>query len=222
MKKVKLAIADDHNLFRKGLIKLIHMGDKANKYHILFEAQDGNELKEKLDKNALPDIILVDIYMPDMDGYEIVSWLKENYPAIRILVISMFETEEAVLKMMRLGVKGYLSKDIEVEDMHKALEAISAGNHYYADFVIEALTNEVQEKPKASFTPADNWKALSDNEKIFLQLACTELTYAEIAEKMILSPKTIEGYRESLFAKFKVRNRVGLAMFAVRNGMITV
>src|SRR5882757_10296356 len=143
MKKIKLAIVDDHNLFRKGLIKLINLGDKENKYTILFEAENGNDLKEKLDKRFLPDIILMDIDMPDMDGYEAAQWINTYYPDINILVISMFESEESIIKMLRLGVKGYLSKDIEVEDMHTALEAISSKGFYYSDFVAETMANNI-------------------------------------------------------------------------------
>lgn len=221
MKKIKLAIVDDHNLFRKGLIKLIHLGDKANKYTVLFEAENGNEMKEKLDEISLPQIVLMDIDMPDMDGYEAAVWMRQHYPAVHILVVSMFETEEAIIRMLRVGVKGYLSKDIEVEDMHKALEAISSGGHYYADFVFDAMATGMPQKNELpSQTCGVYWKELSENEKVFLELACTELTYQEIADKMILSPKTIDGYRESLFAKFKVKNRVSLAMFAVRNSLV--
>ena len=131
---VNLGIVDDHNLFRKGLIKLIHMGDENKKYNILFEAESGLDLKEKLHNSGLPDILLMDIDMPDMDGYETVEWLQRVHPSVNVLVISMFETEEAVLRMLRLRVKGYLSKDIEVEDMHMALESILHNGYYYSDF----------------------------------------------------------------------------------------
>ena len=221
MKKIKLAIVDDHNLFRKGLIKLINLGDQENKYTILFEAENGNELKDKLDKRFLPDIVLMDIDMPDMDGYEAAAWMNQYYPGISILVVSMFETEEAIIKMLRFGVKGYLSKDIEVEDMHMALEAISNKGFYYSDLVSETMANAIHSKPKTEKSDAKgSWDQLSENEKTFLSFACTELTYNQIADKMFLSPKTIEGYRESLCNKFNVRSRVSLAMYAVKNGFV--
>lgn len=216
MKKVNLAIIDDHNLFRKGLIKLINLGDTENKYTVLFEAGNGTELKEKLDKRLLPDIILMDIDMPDMDGYETVEWLRQYYPGINILVVSMFETEESIIKMLRLGVKGYLSKDIEVEDMHLALETISNKGFYYSDVVTEVMASEMQNKSGNS----NNLDKLSDNEKKFLILACTDMTYVQIAEKMFLSPKTIEGYRETLCKKLHLTTRVELALYAVKNGLV--
>ena len=222
MKKINLAFVDDHNPFRKGLIKLVNLGDTESKYNILFEAENGNDLIEKLDKKNLPDIVLTDIEMPDMDGYEAVDWLRKHYPDVSILVISMFESEEAIIRMLRLGVKGYLSKGIEVADMHMALEAISNKGFYYSDFVSETMANSIENKNERQYKGSTGaiWDEISENEKMFLKLSCTELKYSEIAEKMILSPKTIDGYREALFKKFNVKNRVGLAMFAVKNGLV--
>jgi DNA-binding NarL/FixJ family response regulator len=223
---IKLAIVDDHNLFRKGLIKLINLGDKDRKYTVLFEAENGNELKEMLDKRLLPDIILIDIDMPDVDGFESVSWLKKYYPDIRILVVSMFESEEPILRMIQLKVNGYLSKDIEVEDMHKALEDIMQKGFYYSDTVTDVMANTLQagRNTLSSSIDVDNrakyWNSLTENERRFLTLACTEKTYNEIAEEMNLSPKTVDGYRESLFQRFGVKSRVSLAMFAVKNGLV--
>jgi len=216
--QVKLAIVDDHNLFRKGLIKLINLGNKENKYSILFEAESGLDLQHKLKKKDLPDIILMDIDMPDMDGYEVTQWLREKHPSINILVISMIKSEKAIKRMLQLGVKGYLSKDIEVEDMQNALDAIVKKGFYYSDLVTNLMA--------ASFLP--NYKnnpdegKLSHNEAEFLQLACTELTYTEIAAKMNLSPKTVDNYREALFQKFNVKNRVGLVLYAIKNELYKI
>jgi two-component system, NarL family, invasion response regulator UvrY len=218
-KQVKLAIVDDHNLFRKGLIKLINLGDDENKYTVIFEAENGNDLKEKLSKKSLPDIILMDIDMPDMDGFEAVAWLQKYYPDINILVVSMFEDEESILRMLRLKVKGYLSKDIEVEDMHMALETIIQKGFYYSDFVSGIMADSIQKNLSAEIRE-DAFKDISEKEREFIKLACTELTYQQIADKMNLSPKTIEGYREALFQRYSFKNRVSLAMFAVKNGIV--
>jgi two-component system, NarL family, invasion response regulator UvrY len=223
---IKLAIVDDHNLFRKGLIKLINLADTENKYRVIFEATNGYDLKEKLNRSNLPHIILMDIDMPDMDGYEAVKWLKETFPEISILVISMFDAEEPIIRMLRLGINGYLSKNIEVDDMHCALEAIGTKGFYYPEFVSGAMARAIQQSGPDGQIGSEAGNAgkgandLSDNEKKFLKLACTELTYMQIAEKMDLSPKTIDGYRETLFNRFKVKSRVSLAMYAVRNGLV--
>jgi DNA-binding NarL/FixJ family response regulator len=223
---IKIGIVDDHNLFRKGLIKLINLGDKNNKYSILFEAENGADLSEKLNKKSLPDIILMDIDMPDMDGYETVSWLQKYHPGINVLVISMFESEKEIVRMMKLKVKGYLSKNIKVEDMHTALEAITDKGFYYTDAVAEIMAKELQkentEERAGSGPDISSSINLSENERRFIKLACSELTYQQIADKMNLSVKTIEGYRESLFQKFCLKNRVSLAMFAVRNGLVDI
>src|SRR5688572_19928551 len=144
--RVKLAIVDDHNLFRKGLIKLINLGDKHNKYVILFESENGIDLKQKLSVKNKPDIILMDIDMPDMDGYEAVSWLKSFYPDIKILVISMIAFPQAIERMTQLGVNGYLSKDIEVEDMHRALEALENNKPFFSENISAIMMQSATSK----------------------------------------------------------------------------
>lgn len=219
LKQIKIALVDDHNLFRKGLIKLINLGDTDNKYNILFEAENGNDLKEKLNKKSIPDIICMDIDMPDINGFQAVDWLRKYYPDIKILVISMLETEDSILRMIQLGVKGYLSKDIEVEDIHMALEAISNKGYYYSDVASEVMTINIQGAEKSQDRSNGT---LTEREREFIKLACTELTYAQIADQMNLSPKTIDGYRECLFHRFNVKSRVSLAMYAVKNGIVTL
>ncbi|MBE5320123.1 response regulator transcription factor [Pedobacter sp. MR2016-19] len=220
---INLGVVDDHNLFRKGLIKLINLGDTDKKYNILFEAESGLDLKEKLKKDELPDIILMDIDMPDMNGYEAIEWLQRIYPSINILVISMFETEEAVLRMLRLKVKGYLSKDIEVEDMHMALEAILHNGYYYSDFasaIISQSYTPLEGDDKKNMLHDKPSSFLSQKDRDFLQYVCSDMTYQQIAGKMFLSPKTIDGYRESLFQKCGVKSRVALALYAVKHGIV--
>jgi DNA-binding NarL/FixJ family response regulator len=225
---IKIAIVDDHNLFRKGLITLIDLADKQNRYLVVFEAESGQDMIRKLDKKALPDILLLDVDMPDMDGFEAIAWLRQHYPQISVLVVSMVETEEAVVRMVRMGAKGYLSKDIEVQDIHDALKAISENGRYYTDFLTGKLVESLQQESSASEggiaseTANVGWKRLNENERTFLEYACTELTYNEIAAKMYLSPKTIDGYRQALFIRFEVKSRVGLVLFAIRNGLIDI
>jgi DNA-binding NarL/FixJ family response regulator len=218
-KQIGLGIVDDHNLFRKGLIKLINLRDKGSRYKIIFEASNGTDLKKKLDKKQLPDIILMDIDMPETDGYEAVEWLKKNYPEINVLVISMFETEQSIIRMLRYGIKGYLSKDIEVEDIHTALEEIINKGFYYSDMVTGAMAHSIQMNDADSKAKVNSVNDLLDHEKDFLKLSCSDMTYQEIAEKMHLSPKTIDGYRDTLFKRFNVKSRVGLVIYAIKNGV---
>lgn len=213
---IHIALVDDHNLFRKGLVSLIDMiGDKVN---IVFEADNGLDLQQKLPAKQLPDIILMDINMPGMDGFEAVKWLNVHYPTIKVLVVSMIENEDSVIKMLKLGVKGYLSKDVEPDELENALDAIYHKGFYYTDFItgklVHTLTNGAE---KATLEEAHH---LNEKEKKFIQLACSELTYNDIAKEMFLSPKTIDGYRNTLFERLQVKSRVGLALYAVKHGYV--
>lgn len=213
---IKVALVDDHKLFRKGLISLIELVAKNSQ--ILFEADNGIELQQKIDPKNLPHIVLMDLNMPRMDGYESVQWLKQQYPAVNVLVVSMIEREEAIVRMLKLGVKGYLCKDVEPKELGEALEAIAKKGHYYTDFITGKLVHSLQnENQDEKIIDINN---INRQEKQFLELACSEMTYAEIADKMCLSPKTIDGYRNSLFEKLKVKSRVGLVLFAIKNHIV--
>ena len=214
---INLALVDDHTLFRKGLISLIEM--VSSDYTILFEADNGLELQQKLDHNNQPDIILMDISMPGMDGFASVQWLGENFPLVKILVVSMIEKEETIVRMLKLGVKGYLCKDVEPKELGEALHAIMNKGFYYTDFITGKLVHSLQhvQDDNAKTTALNQ---MNEREKDFLQLACSEYTYNEIAAKMFLSPKTIDGYRNALFEKLHVKSRVGLALYAVKNGLV--
>jgi len=215
---MRLALVDDHKLFRKGLITLIEMVCKD--CCILFEADNGLDLQEKLVRGNEPDIILLDVKMPLMDGFESVHWLKTNFPNIKILIVSMIEKEESIVRMLKLGVKGYLNKDVEPKELGEALYSIMNKGYYYTDFITGYLVHSLQNEKEADAAKTDAIHLLSDREKDFLTLACSELTYNEIATQMFLSPKTIDGYRNSLFEKLHVKSRVGMALYAVKYGLV--
>jgi DNA-binding NarL/FixJ family response regulator len=214
---IKLALVDDHTLFRKGLISLIEMVGKQ--YEVVFEADNGLQLQQMLTKENEPDIILLDVNMPDMDGFACVTWLARHFPLVKILIVSMITKEEIIVRMLKLGVKGYLCKDVEPKELGEALNAIAGKGFYYTDFVTGKLVHSLQNPDQQEGIPT-GISLMSDREKIFLQLTCSEMTYNEIAAKMFLSPKTIDGYRDSLFEKLNVRSRVGLALFAVKHGFV--
>lgn len=211
--KISIALVDDHTLFRKGLQGLIEMVDDT--IDILFEADNGLDMQKKLQPANLPDIILMDINMPEMDGFESVNWLNKNYPEIKVLVVSMVENEDSIIRMLKLKVKGYLSKDVEPAELGAALKAIMSKGFYYTDFITGKLVHTLQNEQEREMLVN-----LNEKEKKFIQLACSELTYNDIAGEMFVSPKTIDGYRNNLFEKLAVKSRVGLALYAVKHGLV--
>ncbi len=217
---MRLVLVDDHTLFRKGLLNLIEM--VCSDCEILFEADNGADLQRKLSKNNEPDIIIMDINMPYMDGFASVQWLNENFPLIKILVISMIEKEESIVRMLKLGVKGYLSKDVEPKELGEALNTIMKKGFYYTDFITGKLVHALQNENNMDTTKTVAIRSMNDREKNFLKLACSELTYNEIAAQMFLSPKTIDGYRNALFEKLNVKSRVGMALYAIKHGLVVL
>ena len=218
MKIMRIALVDDHTLFRKGMINLIEM--VCSDCEIAFEADNGIDLKQKITKENEPDIILMDVNMPHMDGFASVKWLNENFPLVKVLVVSMIEKEESVVRMLKLGVKGYLSKDVEPKELGEALDAIMNKGFYYTDFITGKLVHSIQHDKEIENTRAEALRCMNDREKDFLKLACSEFTYNEIASQMFLSPKTIDGYRNAIFEKLKVKSRVGMALYAVKHGLV--
>ncbi|GAA4929532.1 response regulator transcription factor [Mucilaginibacter defluvii] len=181
-------------------------------FSILFEAGNGEELTRKISPKNKPEIVLLDINMPVMDGIETAKWLRTNYPDVCVIVLSMFEDAEKVLAMVKLGVKGYLLKDAEPAEFETALKRVAEGEVYYPDFVTKHLINNFNEA-------AANVK-LNNRELEFLRLAGTELTYKEIADQMCVSVRTVDGYRDQLFEKLQIKSRVGLVLYAIKNKMI--
>lgn len=210
--KYKIAIVDDHALFAGSLEKLIN---SFPDFVTIFHLRNGKELRNKLaEGGVVPDIILIDINMPVMNGFETAEWLSRNYPDIKFLALTMEDDEMNVLKMLRLGAKGYLLKDIEPEDLKNALNEVMEMGYFHSEKVSEALLNALEHPEE------DCLLGFKSHEIIFIQLASSEMTYKEIANVMNLSPKTIDGYRQDLFKRLKIKNRVGLVMFALKNNII--
>ena len=209
MDTIQVALVDDHRLFRSGIASLIN---NLPGYKVLFEAANGEELIRRISPKFKPDIILLDINMPVMNGTLTAKWLKNKYPGIGVIVLSMLDDAEKVLEMLRLGVKGYLLKDAEPCEVEQALEKVSQGEVYYPEFVARLLVDSINH-------PVDK-NRLQVREIEFLKLASTELTYKEIAEQMSVSVRTVDGYRDALFEKLKVKSRIGLVLFSVKNQLI--
>jgi DNA-binding NarL/FixJ family response regulator len=208
---IQIALVDDHKLFRSGIAYLIN---NFHRYSVLFEAGDGEDMIRKITSKLKPDIILLDISMPKMDGISTARWLRTNHPEIKIIVLSMFEDAEKVLTMVRMGVKGYLLKDSEPTEFEDALLKVSQNEIYYPEFVTKHLVHNIN----IDYTLAK----LNSREVEFLKLASTELTYKEIAEHMCISSRTVDGYRDQLFDKLGIKSRIGLVLYAIKNKLIEV
>ncbi|NIG53810.1 response regulator transcription factor [Chitinophaga sp. Cy-1792] len=214
--KVTIVLVDDHVLFRKGLATLIASFDN---FSLLFEANNGKEFIAMLQPDQLPDIVLLDINMPEMDGYETCAWLKKNHPGVKVLSLSMYDNEQSIVRMFKAGAKGYILKDSEPAELRDAMNSLHTKGYYYSEMVTGKLIHSINEAEEEGNTTkfATN---LSDREITFLKLVCTELTYKEIADQMCLSARTIDGYRDSLFAKLQVKTRVGLVTYALKHGIV--
>lgn len=205
----QVVLIDDHTLFRKGLAELIN---SFPGYRVSGDYDHGLDFQKKLTEGILPDIALLDINMPEMGGYETASWLKEFYPQIRIMALSMNGHEQSILRMIQAGARGYILKDADPSELNLALDQLVHKGCYHSELVSTTLLNNCQQQGPGN---------LSEKEIHFLELACSELTYKEIADQMHLAPRTIDGYREALFEKLQVRSRVGLVLYAIKNGLVT-
>ncbi|MFT4023712.1 MAG: response regulator transcription factor [Flavihumibacter sp.] len=220
MEDFKVVLVEDHTLMRKGLAKTVQ-GFEA--YTVQFEAANGRELMEWLDPAHLPDLVLMDINMPEMDGYSTTSWLKRTFPDIRTLALSAYDTENAIVRMFKAGARGYIMKYCDPADLKKAMDALIQKGYYYSEIITGRLIHTISHYDDMEACGNGNpLSVLNDREMEFLRLACTEMTYKEIASKMYLSPRTIDGYRDSLFDKLQLKTRVGLVTFAIRNGLVNV
>jgi two-component system, NarL family, invasion response regulator UvrY len=220
MEKTKVAIVDDHKLFREGMAELI---DKFDGFSVISGSDNGRDFLAGLDNTNLPDIVVLDINMKEMDGYETAGWLKENHPEIKTLALTMYENESSVIRMLRLGVRGYILKDIRKQELQQALISLVEKGYYYTELVtgklIHAINNLAESRTVSSIAQLTS---MSQKELEFLKLACTELTYKDIADKMNLSSHTIDGYRDALFLKLHIKSRVGLVLYAIRNRIFLI
>lgn len=215
--KIKVALADDHVLLRRGLANLVNSFDD---YTVIYEADNGLELQNKITKDNLPDLVLLDINMPKLDGFATAQWLKQTYPLVKVLALSMYDNENSVIRMFKAGAKGYILKDCEPHELKAAIDSVMQKGYFYSELVTGKLIHTINKLDEDA--DMRNLSHLNEKEIQFLKLACTEMTYKEIADKMFLSPRTIDGYRDALFEKLQIKTRVGLVMYAIKNGIVTV
>ncbi|MEO6489481.1 MAG: response regulator transcription factor [Ferruginibacter sp.] len=214
--KFKIILVDDHVLLRDALATLI---SSFENFEILAVAANGREMTGFIEKGKVPDIVVLDLNMPVLDGYESAQWLHDKFPDIKILILTMYDSEIALIRLLQMGVRGFLKKDIHPFELKAALESVGADGYYYSHNTTGKLANFFQKshENKSSLEKG----ILTKHDIEFLKMASTDLTYKEIADKMNITPRAIDGYRDNLFEKLDVKSRVGLAIYAVKNGIVT-
>ena len=217
-KNATIALVDDHVLLRNGLAALIN---SFNDYTVLFEANHGRDFVSKLASAGVPDIVLMDIHMPEMDGYETTSWIRENHSHVKVLALSMYDNEAAIIRMFKAGARGYILKDSDPYELESALNSLVTKGYYYTEMVTGRLIHSINAMDDDD-SPVKGLIELNEREITFLKLVCSELTYKEIADQMVLSPRTIDGYRDALFDKLNLKTRVGLVMYAIKHGIVSL
>lgn len=213
LNRIRVAMADDHALFRSGIASLLA---EFNDIEIVFEAANGMDLQKKLLLNPEVDVVLMDINMPLMDGYATTEWLKQNHPAILVLALSMYDEEQAIIKMLKAGACGYILKEAQVTELHQAILQLMEKGFYTNDMVSGNMIQSLQQKE----VDVKQALKLSDKEIRFLELCASELTYKEMANELGIAVRSVDNYSRGLFEKTGTKSRVGLVLWAMRNHLI--
>jgi len=208
--KKTIAIVDDHILIAQAIKGIIA---NFEDFETICECENGQELINKINTyNVLPDIVLLDISMPVMDGFQTADWLQKNHPEVLVMVLSMQNDEQSVIKMVRNGAKSYLLKNSHPRELESALLKLVENGFYYPEWASKIIFSSINK------TSNEALSKLTEREKEFLKYTITEKSYKEIAELMFCSPRTVESYRDNLFEKLNLKSRVGLAVYAIKNG----
>lgn len=214
--QISITVVDDHSLFRKGIINLIHQID--DKFKVINEASHGKEFLSQIKNDEIPDVVIMDVSMPIMDGFQTTKALRELNKKIGILALTMKDDETSLIRLLKAGVNGYLNKDVDPDQLKEALHSIASTGYYYTEEVAGKLVNVITHPELGTNEGVE----LTEQEMRFIELACSEHTYKMIADMMCLSIKTVDGYRARLFEKLNVKSRVGLVMYAYKHNLVAI
>jgi DNA-binding NarL/FixJ family response regulator len=210
--KTSVVIVDDHLLIAKALKEII---SKFVDFQVLYECENGFDLQEKILNKGVPKIVLLDISMPKMNGFETALWLTKQYPDTMIMALTMHDDDKSVIQMIKNGAKAYMLKNSSPVELHKALTGLVNNGFYYPEWASGIVYGSIHNSNATKSLTVN----LTDKEKELLKHVTTELSYKEIAEIMCCSPRTVESYRDTLFEKLNLKSRVGLAVFAMKNNL---
>lgn len=215
---INITVCDDHRLFRKGMCALLSDFDNVGE---IDEAGNGVELLNLLNSGKTkPDLILLDINMPEMDGVEATKQLKIKYPEIKIIILSMEDDTQLVSFLVNEGVNGYLLKNADPDELELAIKMVLKNDFYFSSSLSSVLLNRLSPKEKA--VDVSSKLNINERELNILQFTCDELTATEIGEKLSLSARTVEGYKRDLLEKTGTKNIAGLVIFAIKNKLVTI
>jgi DNA-binding NarL/FixJ family response regulator len=218
MKKelIKVAMVDDHILLRNALASLINNSDNCS---VVIECSNGKELIGKIKTSTPPDLVILDLNMPEMDGHQTALYLQKNHPEIKVIMLTMYDSELALIRLLKAGVKGFMKKDIHPTELMHAIQSVHEQGYYYSAQTSSKLAGLFRDEQSAH---AIDKILLSDQEIEFLKFVCSELTYKEVAVQLKMNPRAIDGMRDNLFTRLDVKSRVGLAMYAIKHGIVSI
>ena len=215
--QISIVLVDDHTVVRSGIKSLIEV---IGNYKVVAQYNNGLEFTNALPGMKMPDLAIIDLNMPEMDGLETMRWLRKNKPGLKALILTLESEEKTIIELFRLGIRGYLPKSCSAELLKKAIQDVVESGYYHSELLQMALTSEIEKTEMEQKIH----ELISDREMTFLQLVCdkNELTYERISELMNVSRRTVDGYRESLFAKFNIKSKIGLVLFAIKHELVKV
>lgn len=211
-----VGVVDDHNIMRQGLALLIH---SFGGFSVMFESSDGAQVMEQLQTGNIPDLLLLDQNMPEVDGYATAKYIRQYYPAIRILVVSMYDTDSFLIRLLNAGARGFVRKDAEPTELKLAMQTIMREGFYHSNNTAGRITTTYRSPLRDELLGK---RTLSDQEIEFLKLITSEATYKAIASIMCIPMRSLDTIRDNLFIRLGVKNRVGLAMYAIRSGIVHI
>lgn len=212
---IKYIIADDHKIFRQGL-RLTLADD--HKLKLIGEAGDGKELLQLIEKQQ-PDVVLLDLKMPELDGIDTTKQIRERYPDIKLIILTMYDDEQFIIHLMEAGANGYLVKNADPNEIKDAIHSAHQTGYYFSDLVSSVMLKTLVQKNKAQ-PKFEEAVVLNEKEREIIGLLCDGLTAVEIGKRVFLSPRTVEGIKSSLMERIGARNTAGLIMYAAKNGIV--